>query len=326
MSFIWPTMLFLLVVVPVLIGLYLRQQRRRRKLAAAFSDFGFGQAVPAARLGGRRHVPAVLFSIALLLLIFSLARPQTQVTLPEVGGTVLLAFDVSGSMSADDLQPTRIEAAKAAAVEFINRQPASVRIGVIAFSDNGFSVQSPTDDPEAVLAAVARLAPARGTSLGQGIYASLRLLGVELEPPGEEGQPTPTPPPGLSSSAIVLLTDGENNISPDPLEAAQTAADLGVRIHTVGIGSPAGAVIKVDGMSVHTQLDEPALKQISQLTGGEYYNAQNTEQLRSVYENLNPQLVMKTEQMEITSLFAGISMALFLLGGILSLLWLNHFP
>jgi Ca-activated chloride channel family protein len=288
------------------------------------------------RVGSRRHIPPLFFLIGLTLLLLALARPQTVVNLPRVEGNIILAFDVSGSMAADDLKPTRMEAAKTAALEFIKHQPPSVLIGVIAFSDSGFMVQAPTTDQEAIVATINRLTPERGTSLGNGILASLNTLAAaeaEEAPrlytnltPAPTASPTPVPEGVYTPAVIILLTDGENNETPDPLEAAQVAVDRGVRIYTIGIGSAAGTTLTVEGFTVHTQLDEALLQQISQLTDGVYYNAENEEELREIYENIEPQLVIKAEEMEVTSLFAGASILVLLIGGAFSLLWFSRLP
>jgi Ca-activated chloride channel family protein len=335
MSFIWPSMLIFLVLVPLFVLLYTRIQRRRQRLAASYGSLGVAQQAANRQAGSRRHLPPLFFLAGLTLLLLALARPQMVLSLPRIEGTVILAFDVSGSMAADDLQPTRMEAAKTAAQDFVLNQPTSVLIGVVAFSDSGFTVQKPTNDQAEILATINRLAPERGTSLANGIYTSLSTIATETEPPPNlysnlTPQPTPSPTPVpqgfYSPSAIVLLTDGENNVNPDPLEAAQAAADRGVRIYTVGIGSPEGATLEIEGFSVHTQLNEPLLQQISALTGGTYYNAQTEQDLQSSYENLDPQLVIKPEKMEVTATFAGASLLIFLIGGTFSLLWFRRLP
>jgi Ca-activated chloride channel family protein len=241
-------------------------------------------------------------------------------------------------MAADDMQPSRMEAAKTAARTFIERQPSTVQIGVVAFSDSGFSVQSPTNDQQAILAAIARLRPQRGTSLARGIEASLNTIAIAQGGQGNDpalsggptAEPTPSPTPvpkGMYTPAvIVLLTDGENNQNPNPLVAAQAASDRGVRIYSVGIGSAAGSILHIEGFTVRTRLDEATLQQISQHTGGKYYNAENQQDLQSIYENLNPELVIKPEKMEVTSLFAGASMVMLLMGGALSMLWFSRVP
>jgi len=333
MSFIWPVMLVLLVSVPLLIAWYVYRQQQRRTLAARYGSFGVMQSPNGRKLGIRRHIPSLVFLLALPILIFGLARPETVVSLPQLTGTVILAFDVSGSMAADDLKPTRMEAAKAAARDFVQRQPATVQIGIVAFSDNGFSSQAPTNDQGTLLAAIARLSPQRGTSVTSGILASLTTIAVNsgnthFYTNQTTPMPTATPMPHgtYTSASIVLLSDGENNESPDPLIAAQTAADQGVRIYTIGIGSPAGTDVHMDGFTIHTQLNAAALQQISQLTGGTYYNAQSEQDLRQIYDNLNTQVEIKPQKTEVTSIFTGIGMLILLIGGAFSLLWFSRLP
>jgi Ca-activated chloride channel family protein len=335
MSFIWPVMLVLLILVPLFVLLYLWMQRRRKRIAARYGQLGMPLAA-GRDLGWRRHLPIAMFLIGLTILLIALARPQTVISLPRIEGTVMLAFDVSGSMAADDLKPTRMEAAKAAARQFVLSQPATVQIGVVSFSDSGFTVQAPTNDQALILATIDRLKPERGTSLGNGILMSLEAIAKAQQ--GDDSSyytdltltpmPTPTPLPRgtYTPAAIVLLTDGENTTSPDPLEAAQTAADRGVRVHTVGIGSAAGSILEIEGYSIRSRLDEAMLRQISQVTDGTYYNAANEQELLAIYNNLNPQLVIKPEEMEITSVLAGVSIIILLLGAAFSLLWFSRLP
>lgn len=336
MTFIWPTLLFGLLAVPLFILLYLRMQKRRGEIAARYGSLGFSQQMDGHKLGLRRHIPPLLFLFSLAILTVALARPQAVVSLPRLEGNVILAFDVSGSMAADDFQPTRMEAAKAAARDFVQHQPTTVQIGIVAFSDSGFSVQAPTNDQEAILAAINRLTPQRGTSLANGILVSLNAIDIATKGQGTNyysnltpeptAMPTPMPPGMYTSSVILLLTDGENNENPDPLAAAQTAAQRGVRIYTVGIGSPTGTTLKINGFTLHTQLNEPMLKQISQISNGEYYNAQSQGDLKKIYDNLDTQLIVKPEDTEITSIFAGAGILFLLLGGMFSLLWFSRLP
>lgn len=333
MSFIWPALLSLLLLLPLFAVLYLRAQRRRRTLAERYGSLGLLQTGGGKAPGVRRHIPPALFLAALALLIVALARPQAAVSLPRLEGTVILTFDVSGSMAADDLQPSRLDAAKLAAQEFVQRQPPTVQIGVVAFSEGGLSVQVPTSTKEDVLAAIERLAPQRGTSLGEGILAALNVIAADAA--GADGPPTPVAtadpateaePPQYPSAVIVLLSDGENNARPDPLEAAQLAAASGVRIFTVGIGSPEGAILQLEGFSVHTQLQEAELQQIAEISGGAYFNAAAADQLPAIYDQVATQLVIKPEQTEITALFVGAGLLLLLLGGLLSLFWFSRMP
>jgi Ca-activated chloride channel homolog len=335
MKFIWPTLLLTLFCVPLLILLYFRLQARRRRFAARYGSLGLVHDALGKGIGLRRHVPAMVFLLGITILIFSLARPKATVSVPKIEGTVILTFDVSGSMVANDLQPTRMEAAKAAATQFVQKQPTGISIGVVAFSDGGISVQAPTDNREETLATIGRLVPRRGTSIGNGILVALNTIAVDAgDPPilksngPSSANPTPAPSPQgwYPSAVIVLLTDGENNQSPDPIAAAELAADLGVRVYTVGIGSAAGTTIEVEGFTVHTSLDEAMLQSISNTTGGVYYNAGDEEQLRKIYNDLKPKLSIKPEDMELTSIFAGVGMIVFLIGGMLSLLWFGHVP
>jgi Ca-activated chloride channel homolog len=336
MTFIWPIMLWLLIILPLFVLLYVGLQQRRRRLVNKYGSLGLVQAPGGRSVGYRRHVPPLLFLTGLGILIVSLARPQMVVSLPRIQGTVILVFDVSGSMAANDVRPTRIEAAKVTAQKFVDSQPDGILVGVVAFSDNGLSVQVPTNDKAAVTAAITRLTPTRGTSLANGIYAALNTIATAGKAPdthfynniNPETTATPTPvPQGVYSPAIiVLISDGENTQNPDPLQASQAAADRGVRIYSIGIGTNAGADLSIDGFIVHTQLDEGMLQQISQITSGTYYNAQSEQDLDKIYNSIRPQLVVKPEKMEVTSLFAGVSSLVLLIGGAFSLGWFNRLP
>lgn len=336
MSFIWTQMLWSLIAVPLLALLYLRMQARRTQLALRYGSLGLVQQAAGKGIGARRHVPAILFLIGLIVLFLALARPQMTIGLPKVEGIVILAFDVSGSMAAEDFDPNRLEAAKAVAVDFVSRQPSTVQIGIVAFSDSGFSVQLPTSDQAAILDAISRLQPQRGTSVASGIVVSLNTIATAtgMEPVQSlDGAEFPLPeaeePVKIvedHSAVIVLLTDGENNMNPDPLLAAEFAAERGVRIHTIAIGSTEGIELEVNGFTVFTQVDEAALKQIAEITGGLYFNAQNEEDLREVYESIEPSLRVEREETEVTFVFAGVSIFILLLGGALSLLWFSRVP
>jgi Ca-activated chloride channel family protein len=222
---------------------------------------------------------------------------------------------------------------------FVQRQPAGVVIGVVAFSDAGLSVQAPTSDQAAVLAAIKRLTPQRGTSLGQGIRAALSTIAIaengspndyytNRSPDPSAAAPTlpPVAPGSHTSAIIVLLTDGENTAPPTPQAAAQIAADAGVRIFTVGVGSAAGTTLDVNGFKVHTQLDATTLQQISDTTGGTYFAAEDDAGLAKVYDEVDTKLVVKPQQIEVTALFAGASALLLALGGLTSLAWLGRLP
>jgi Ca-activated chloride channel homolog len=328
MTFLWPAMLVSLLCLPLFIGIYLFLQRRRQRFAVSFSSFTGGP-IKSPQPGRLRHIPPLLFLVGLAILLIAMARPHMTVNLPRVEGTVVLAFDVSGSMAAEDLEPNRMAAAKVAASEFVQRQPPSVQIGVVAFSEGGLSVQVPTNDQDAILASINRLEPQRGTSLGYGILTALNtILGEGDEASIDELEPTPAPVPAgtYGPAIIVLISDGENTAPPDPFEAAYAAAERGVRIYSIGIGSKVGTTLDINGFTVYTQLNETTLEQISGLTGGEYYNAESEEDLRVIYDNITPELVIKPEEMEVTSIFAGASIVILLIGAALMLLWFGRFP
>ena len=337
MSFIWPPMLLTLLLVPVGLAAYAWLDRRRRRRLALYG----GATSTAGRSGGRRvgdRVAPVLMLLGLIVLPVAMARPQAVISLPQQEGTVILAFDVSASMAATDLAPTRIAAAKVAAKDFVARQPSGITIGVVAFSDSGISVQTPSNDQATVTAAIDRLTPEKGTSLAGGILASLKAIAVaeagpyannyysNATPAAPTDAPTPVPAGTHAPAVIVLLSDGENNENPDPAVATQAAADKGVRIYTVGIGSAAGADVTVGGFQLHTQLDEAALQGIAQTTGGTYYNATDAAQLRSIYDNLDTQLVIQPQMVEMTGLLAGLSLLLMLAGAAASMFWLGRLP
>lgn len=322
-------MLATLLFVPVLIGFYLRVLRKRKQLAADMGPLGVMQDRSGGSLGMRRHAPPVFFLIGLTLLLFGLSRPEMFVNLPSTEGTVILAFDVSSSMTADDLDPTRIEAAKSAARAFVENQPNTIMIGVVAFSNGGLIVQQPTNDQATLLSTIDRLTPQGGTSLGHGIFTSLNAIAGEAlaidEASLEDGVPS-LKIDNSSSAVIILLTDGENTNEPNPLDIAQLAAESGVRIYPVGIGSPEGTVIEVNGFNILTQLNEPMLDEIANLTNGTYYFAEDEETLQEIYENIDIRLTIEGEKSEITSIVAGISLVFIFIGGAMSMVWFGRLP
>lgn len=338
MSFLWPSMLAGLILVPVLVLLYLWLNGRRKRLASSFGGLSVSRVSTAQTNSLRRHFPAVLFLSGLTILIISLARPQAEIILPRIEGTVILLFDVSGSMAAEDLEPNRLEAAKSVAYEIIQNQPPTVQIGVVTFSNSGFSVQVPTYDQESIFAAIQRLKPESSTSLGQGILASLNAiavsageapLGINSQPAFdqlEDGSQMDIPEGDFSNSIIILLSDGENHENTDPLLPAISALERNVRIYSIGVGSAEGIELEVDGFIVHTQLDEVTLRQVSEITGGAYYHAGDERDLKAIYSDITPQLVVKSENMEVTSVFAGASLAMLLVGAAFSMIWFRRAP
>lgn len=328
MTFIWPVMLVALISIPIFIGIYGQLLRRRKRILASFGDFT-GIGIQQRQAGRIRHTPAVLFMLGLGLLSLAMARPQMVVNLPRVEGTVILVFDVSGSMAADDLPPNRISAAKSSAIEFVKSQPPGVRIGVVAFSESGISIQAPTDDQDAILTSIERLQPQSGTSLGYGILTAMNtIMTADFAPKGTDDSATPVPASdeNFGEAIMVLISDGENTAPPDPFEAAFEAAQHGVRIYSIGIGRPEGAILHINGFTVHTQLNEEVLQQISGLTGGTYFNAASPDDLSQIYSEIAPELVVRPEQMEVTALMAGASLIFLLVGGWLTLIWFGRLP
>ncbi|WP_076263870.1 vWA domain-containing protein [Intrasporangium flavum] len=314
MTLTWPWMLVGLAVLPVLVVAYRRLLDGRAARVRAMAAEGF---VVVERRDRLRHLGPALLLAALALLVAALTRPVAAVAEPHREGTVVLAFDVSNSMAAADLKPTRLEAAKSAARSFVAKQPASVRIAVVAFGGSGVVTQRPTDDRTAVLAAIARLTPQSDTSLAGGILGGLSAIaGRPVHAPSdtENGAADETPIGYYGGTAIVLLTDGENTSGTDPQELADLASAAGVRIDPVGLGTPAGTVIEVDGFSIATALDETVLRQIADTTGGTYRRASDVATLAAVYDSIQLQWTTRSVPHEITSLVAGVA-ALLLLAG-----------
>jgi len=342
MAFQWPFFLWTIVVVPILALLYILAQRRRKKYALRYASLAMVKEALGRGPGWKRHVPPALFLASIGVMLFALARPIAVITFPSNEGIVVLSIDVSGSMAADDVKPNRMEAAKSAAKTFVDKQPQGVKIGIVSFSDNAFIVQAPTSDRDAVIAAINRLQPQRGTAIGRGILTSLDAIfelpnsdfPLPATGPGGGFGPTPTPTPTpvpvpkgkYAPALIILLTDGENNREPEPLTIVDQAAKRGVRVFTVGLGTPEGTILRIQGRAIRTRVDEYTLKKIAEETDGLYFNAANEKELQAVYEKLGSQLVLITQKTEITAGFTGLAVALSLLGGILSLLWFNRLP
>ena len=339
MTFLWPGNLFLVLVVPALIAAYIWAQRRRQKYALRYASLSLVREALGTGPGRKRHIPPALFLIALFFMAIGTARPETVVVVPVQEGTVILALDVSGSMLAEDLKPNRMEAAKEAAKLFVTRQGADVKLGVVAFSGDAQIVQTPTKDHDLVIAAINRLRPQRATAIGKGMLASLDAIfedSEEIAPSvialkrlaGEATGPTPpSVPVGADRTAtIVLMSDGQNNQFPAPQQVIEDAASRGIRIYTIGLGTADGTVVRIQGRSVRTRLDEATLKAIAEQTEGQYFNAANEKDLRAVYENLSTQLVFRQQKTEITAILTAIAAVFSMIAAALSLFWFNRIP
>jgi Ca-activated chloride channel family protein len=341
MNFIFPLGLWLVLIVPILIALYIWAQRRRQKYALRYASLSLVKEALGRGPGIRRHIPPALFLAALFFMTVAVARPVTVVSMPVQEGVVILAIDVSGSMQAEDLKPNRMEAAKEAAKAFVARQGEDVSVGIVSFSGDASLVQSPTTDHDLVVKAIDRLRPQRATAIGRGILTSLDAIfendeevppSVQalqrLEETGGQG-PMPSAPPGGTLNApatIILLSDGQNNQFPAPLQIIGEAISRGIRVYTVGVGSAQGTILRLQGRQIRTRLDEATLKQIAELTEAEYFNASNSADLREVYEKLSTQLVLREQKTEVTSYLTAIAAVLSILAGAFSLLWFNRLP
>jgi len=341
MSFLWPDFLWLLLLIPLLIIAYIIVQRRRQKYALRYASLSLVKEALGRGPGIRRHIPPILFLLGMAGMIVALARPVATIMLPSQQGTIVLTIDVSGSMQAQDMQPSRMEAAKAAARVFVEKQPPSVRIGVVSFSDNAAVVQAPTSDREAILSAINRLSPQRGTAIGRGLLTSVESIFEDptaraaptvgsrndlLVPPAPTATPLPVPRGSFGAGVVVLLSDGESNVGPRPLDVVKQVADRGVRVYTVGVGSPQGTILNVQGRMIRVRLDEETMIKIAEETSGEYFKADTESDLKTVYENLSTRVVFRAEQTELTALFTGGAMVFVLLAGALSLLWFSRLP
>ncbi len=325
MTFTWPWMLLGLAAVPVLVAWYPRLLRRRAARREQLAALGL---VAPAVVGRRRHVAPVLMLTALTLLLVGLARPEATVASPRREGTVVLAFDTSGSMAALDLNPTRMAAAQAAARTFVQRQPSTVTVGVVAFGESGVVMQRPTTDRAAVVAAIDRLAPQGGTSLGRGLQTSLSAIAGRVVEVGEQQDGSVEargPDLGyFGGTAVVLLSDGENTSGPDPVQVAEIVSTAGVKVYPVGLGSPEGTVLAVDGFQVATRLDEGLLREIARTTDGTYFPAADEQALQQVYSSIDLAWTVKAEQIEVTGVLATAAALLLLVGAALSLLWVGR--
>jgi len=317
MSFHYPVMVVVAAVACVALALlYGRLHRdRARTLAAA-------GLTPPGRSGVRRHVPPALFLAALTLLLLAVARPEATVRIPRAEGTVILTFDVSNSMTAKDVTPTRLEAAQNAATGFVDAQPSTVDIGVVAFDQGATTTHTPTKNHEDAIAAIKRLRASGGTSIGQAILAALTaIVGQDVKLPDPNSDAAPPKLGYWGSATIVLLSDGEDTGGPDALAAAQLAADAGVHIETVGVGTVAGTTIEVDGFQVATALDEDLLTQIAQSTNGSYHRAADAQSLDTIYRSLDLRITAKPELLELTGAVVGAAVLLLTIGGLLMISW-----
>ncbi|MBC7995495.1 MAG: VWA domain-containing protein [Rhizobacter sp.] len=340
MSFVWPDFLLSLIALPLLVALYWWLLHRRKKATVRFASLSIVKQAMGKGPGWRRHVPPALMLLALATLLLASARPTAVITLPLQQETIILAIDVSGSMRAADVLPNRMVAAQEAAKAFLADLPRNVRVGVVSFAGTAAVVQPPTQNREDIVAAIDRFQMQRGTAIGSGIVLSLATIfpeaGIDLSQiTGQRNMPlapgdkppkefTPVQPGSFSSAAIVLLTDGQRTTGPDPIDAAKMAADRGVKVYSVGIGTKEGETIGFEGWSMRVRLDEDTLKNVANLTRGEYFYAGTAEDLKKVYQSLSSRLIVEKKETEITALFAAVAAALVVLAAGLSVWWFGR--
>ena len=321
MSFLYPVLLVAAAgVTAAAVAAYVWLQRRR---AAALAAAGLGILTGGSRRTAvRRHLPYALLLAALPILLVGLARPEAELAVPRVAGTVVLAFDASNSMKATDVSPTRLGAAQAAATRFVQEQPDSVDVGVLAFGDQALLTQTPTGDHTAAIAAIKRLSTGGGTSIGQAILVALgTITGKPVTLPADGATPDTKALGYWPSATIVLFSDGQQTGGPDTAAAAAVAAAAGVRVQTVGIGTTRGATVEVDGFQLGTALDESLLTTVAQTTGGTYHRAADAATLTDVTRSIDLRLTTKKEPVELTAPFAGAALLLLTLGALLSTRW-----
>jgi Ca-activated chloride channel family protein len=357
MRFLWPHLLWLLIVLPALVAAYSYVLRRKKRVAVHYPSLMLIRDALGAGQRWRRHVPPALFLLAVAAAILAIARPTASVVLPSDQSTLIMAMDVSRSMLATDVDPSRISASQAAAKSFIEGVPRNIRVGIVSFAGTASVVQTPTQNRDDLLAAIDRFQLQRGTATGSGLLVALAQLlpdaGIDLEailydnayyrygaitrdtgaaPIDRERKSkaakktfTPAVPGSYNSGAIILLSDGRRTTGPDPLEAARMAADRGVRVFTVGFGTKDGGTIPgFEGMGFYVRLDEETLKAIANVTGAEYFHAGTAADLRKIYQNLNAKFAMERQETEVSALFSAAAVLLVLGAAVLSLLWFHR--
>ena len=353
MDLLWPGFLLLLLLVPALIALYVIILRRRRPVAVRFSSLALVRAAAPRQSWWRRHLPFVLFLTALSSLVIAMGRPVAVVTVPAGKTTIILAIDVSRSMCATDIEPNRLEAAKTAALSFIRRQDQNTQISIVAFAGFAEMVQTATSDQELLAAAVKSLTTARRTAIGQAILKSIDAIAeIDTSVPrsiplfSSQEPPVPVAAGAYAPAIIVVLTDGVNNAGMEPLEAAQQAADRGLRVYTIGYGTDAGSDPDPDcnqvggandpfgggggffggggfggGGGFNRGIDEATLTTVSEMTGGEYYAASSADELNQVFSELPTYLITKHETTEISVAFTAVGVLLAGLAVLLAMHW-----
>lgn len=347
-SFLWPEMLWLLLALPVLVLLYWWLMRRRRRAALQLASLSIVRAAAGRGPGWRRHVPPVLLLLAFAAMLLAASRPMATLVLPSTQQTIILAMDVSGSMRATDVEPSRLVASQNAAKAFLQELPRHVKVGIVAFAGSAQVVQPVTLSREDLNAAIDKFQLQRATAIGSAIVVALSELfpgqvdlasvtygrqrdpfapqgrAIDQRPAAEEKPFQPVPPGSYGSAAIILLTDGQRTTGVDIEEAALMAAERGVKVYTVGVGTVEGEVIGFEGWSMRVRLDEDSLKEVARTTQGEYFYAGTAENLKKVYESLGTRLTVEKKETEVSGLLALAAAVLVMLSAGLSLFWFGR--
>ena len=351
MNFQWSAFLYLLLLIPLIIAVYVLLLRRRRRFAIRYSSLSLVRTAMSHRSWFRRHLPFVLFLIALASLIFALARPIAMMSVPSNNAIIILAMDVSRSMCSTDVLPNRLEAAKIAALAFIKKQDLGQRIGIVAFAGFAELMQPPTDDRTLLENAINNLTTARRTAIGSAILRSLDAIAeidshITASDTGNlpDGAVTPVPKGEYAPHIIVLLTDGASNAGPSPLSAAIQASERGIRVYTIGFGttnnsSPMNCGEQIQendqfgggfgqpfsgirgGGGFRREIDEETLTTIAQMTGGTYYAASSASELNNVFQNLPAFLVVTRQETEISAFFTAFAVFMAIIAMVLSFRW-----
>jgi len=344
-TFLWPQFLWLLLALPLLVAVYVWLLRRKKKIALRYASLSIVREAMGSGQTFRRHIPPLLFLLAMAAMLLAASRPFAVITLPSQQETIILAMDVSGSMRATDVLPNRLVASQNAAKAFLADLPRSVRVGIVAFAGTASVVQPATLSREDLVTAIDKFQLQRATAIGNAIVVSLGELfpdaGIDLAsltygrnrsggvaidqaPKQPKKEFIPVAPGSYTSAAIILLTDGQRTTGVDSLEAAKMAAERGVRIYTVGVGTVDGETIGFEGWSMRVKLDEETLKAIATNTQAEYFYAGTAADLKKVYETLSSRLTVEKKETEISGLLALAAAVLALMSASLSLLWFNR--
>jgi Ca-activated chloride channel family protein len=302
-------MLLGLAALPVLAAVYAWALRRPIRAPVAHTQLALLAQAVTASPPWRRHVPAALAALALAAVLLAMARPVAPLPVPAVQNTVVLSIDVSRSMLADDIPPSRIEAAKTAAREFVRAVPRGLKVGLVSFSSYATLIIPPTADRQRVLEAIDLLSTEFATAIGDGLLEAVWALpGRQRPSPGASpAPPQPPVPPGT----VVLLSDGQSNRGTIPQDAARVAREQDVKVYTIGVGTPEGTFLSLGGRSIWVRLDEATLQEIAEVTGGRYFHATSASELRRVYRQLSRTIGWEARPTEVSALAAGAA-ALFL--------------